>query len=177
MVAVSEQQLEAELVAGRVGCLGCGGRLSPWGLARGADAGGRALGAAATGVLWQLRDHARALPGVERSAPARWLGGDRRSAMSGCGGAPAPRDRPPGTVRGWLRAARSRSDLLRCSGARWAYALDPELGRVEPRQLDAGRRDRGPRVDASVRQPGRRWVERAVWLTGGLLHGLPPPPR
>jgi hypothetical protein len=39
--------------------------------------------------------------------------------------------RPPGTVRGWLRAGRARAELLRRSGARWAYALDPCAGAHE----------------------------------------------
>ncbi len=34
--------------------------------------------------------------------------------------------RPPGTVRGWLRAARARSESLRACGVRWTYALDQE---------------------------------------------------
>jgi hypothetical protein len=35
-------------------------------------------------------------------------------------------------VRGWLRAARRRSEVLRGCGLRWAVALDPELGPVAP---------------------------------------------
>jgi hypothetical protein len=90
--------------------------------------------------------------------------------------------RPPGMVRGWLRAARWRSELLRCSGARWAYALDPELGRVEPASSTLGDAIEALAIAA------RSWTlrfgslhaggwERAVWLNGGLLHGVPPPPR
>jgi hypothetical protein len=33
-IAVSQERLEADLAAGRVGCPDCSGRLSPWGFAR-----------------------------------------------------------------------------------------------------------------------------------------------
>jgi hypothetical protein len=87
--------------------------------------------------------------------------------------------RPPGTVRGWLRAARRRAELLRCSGVRWAYALDGEQGAVMP----AGSR-LGNAVEA-LATAARAWVlrlghsgttcpwELTVLMTGGLLHGDP----
>jgi hypothetical protein len=38
-------------------------------------------------------------------------------------------DRPPGTVRGWLRAGARRADALTLCGVRWTVALGDELGR------------------------------------------------
>ena len=88
--------------------------------------------------------------------------------------------RPPGTVRGWLRAARHRAELLRCSGVRWAYALDAEQGVIMPASSPLG-----DAVEA-LATAAKAWVlrfgpapcpwEQAVWLTGGLLHGRPRDP-
>ncbi|MGZ6638930.1 MAG: hypothetical protein ACXVII_39545, partial [Solirubrobacteraceae bacterium] len=42
-------------------------------------------------------------------------------------------DRPPGTVRGWLRSARARAESLRACAVRWTYTLDPgEFSAVTP---------------------------------------------
>jgi hypothetical protein len=190
MVAVSEQQLEAELAAGALFCPGCAGRLSSWGFARSRGvrmlAGVRSVrprrafcgGCGTTHVLCPAWSVPRRRDGSEV------IGEALRQAAGGAGHRVIARrlGRPPGTVRGWLRAARSRSELLRCSGARWACALDPELGRVEPANSTLS-----DAVEA-LAIAARAWTlrfgsqhvggwERAVWLTGGLLHGVPPPPR
>jgi hypothetical protein len=84
--------------------------------------------------------------------------------------------RPHGTVRGWLRAARGRSLSLRECASRWLIALDPEPAAVCPAGSELG--DTIEAIMLAV----RAWVlrfgqesagpwERAVWLTGGLLHG------
>lgn len=89
--------------------------------------------------------------------------------------------RPPGTVRGWLRAARTRAGSLRACATRWLVSLDPELGAVIPAGSDLG-----DAVEAII-LAARAWVlrcgpghlgvwERAVLLTGGLLYGQPPVP-
>ena len=89
--------------------------------------------------------------------------------------------RPPGTVRGWLRAARLRAESLRACATRWTYTLDPELGAVTP--AESALADAVEAIMLAV----RAWVlrfglseikpwERAVCLTGGLLHGQPPLP-
>jgi hypothetical protein len=189
MVAVSEQRLEAALDAGAVVCPDCAGRLSRWGFARSREvrmlAGMRSVkprraccgGCGATHVLcpaWSVprrRDGAEVIGEALRQAAA---GAGHRVIAQRLG-------RAPGTVRGWLRAAHARSELLRCSGARWAYALDPELARVEP----AG----SPLADAveMLAIALRAWRlrfgdlyaggwERVAWMTGGLLCGRAPVP-
>jgi hypothetical protein len=186
-VAVSEQQQESELDAGALSCPDCSGRLSPWGFACSREVrmlvGVRSVraccgGCGSTHVLcpaWSVprrRDGSEVIGEALRQA----AGGAGHRVIAGHLG------RPPGTVRGWLRAARARSGLLRCSGARWAYALDPEPGRVEPAGSSLG--DAAEVLAIAVRawtlrfggQHAGGW-ERAVWLTGGLLHGVPPPPR
>jgi hypothetical protein len=39
---------------------------------------------------------------------------------------------PQGTVRGWLRRARTLAEAIRARSTRWAHALDPELGPTAP---------------------------------------------
>ena len=39
---------------------------------------------------------------------------------------------PKDTVRGWLRRFAARAEAIRAHFARWAVALDPELGAVAP---------------------------------------------
>ena len=47
-------------------------------------------------------------------------------------------DRPPGMVRGWLRAARARAESLRACATRWAVSLDRELVAVTPAGSELG---------------------------------------
>jgi len=190
MVAVSEQQLETELAAGALSCPGCSGRLARWGFARPREvrmlAGVRSVqprraccgGCGATHVLVPAWSVPRRRDGSEV------IGEALRHAARGAGHRVIARrlGRPPGTVRGWLRAARARSELLRCCATRFAYALDPgELARVTPQGSILA--DAVEALAIAVRawtlrfgsqHPGG-W-ERAVWLTGGLLTGMPPPP-
>jgi transposase-like protein len=92
-------------------------------------------------------------------------------------------DRPPGTVRGWLRAARRRAGELRACATRQLVALDVQVGAVTPAGSELG--DAVEAMMLAVRAFRLRFGavdqagvwERAVWLTGGLLHGRPPPPR
>jgi hypothetical protein len=190
-VAISEQQLEAGLEAGVLACPACSGRLSPWGFARSRVvrmlAGTRLVrprrawcgDCGATHVLCPAWSVPRRRDGAEV------IGEALRQAAAGAGHRVIARrlDRPPGTVRGWLRAARGRSELLRVTGVRWACALDPgQLAHVEPADSSLG--DAVEALAIAVRawtlrfgnQHAGGW-ERAVALTGGLLHGVPPPPR
>jgi len=86
--------------------------------------------------------------------------------------------RPPGTVRGWLRAGRRRAQSLRACAIRRTCSLDLELGAVTPAGSELG--DAVEAIMLAV----RAWVlrfgpadtgvwERAVCLTGGLLSGRP----
>ena len=90
-------------------------------------------------------------------------------------------ERPPGTVRGWLRAARARFESLRVCANRWVYALDPEMGPVTPAGSALGDAIEALMlvVRARVLRFGHGQLgpwERAVWLTDGLLSGRPPLP-
>src|SRR5512144_1080710 len=90
--------------------------------------------------------------------------------------------RPPGTVRGWLRAFARRADAIASCARRWTHAIDPlELEARGPAAgspvadaVDAlGAVTRACRLRLGRRAPP--W-ELAVALTGGLLHGQPRDP-
>jgi hypothetical protein len=189
-VAISAQQLEVVLAAGELACPDCSGRLSRWGFARSREVrmrdGVRSLrprralcvGCDATHVLCPSWSVPRRRDGAEV------IGEALRLAAGGEGHRRIARrlHRPPGTVRGWLRAARARTQIVRACGARWACELDPSaLDRPSPAGSELG--DAVEAIMLAV----RAWVlrfgpdqvgawERAAWMTGGLLSGRPPLP-
>jgi hypothetical protein len=185
-IAVSAQQLEVDLAAGRVACPDCRGPLARWGCARsrvvrmrdGARSlrprRGRCHGCGRTHVLcpsWSVpcrRDGAEVIGEALRLAAGGE--GHRRIARR--------LERAPGTVRGWLRAARANAESLQACATRWVVSLDPEPAGITPAGSELGNA-----VEA-VMIAVRAWVlrfgpgpvgpwERAVWLTGGLLTGRP----
>jgi hypothetical protein len=102
-----------------------------------------AIGHAATGVLHGVQDHARAVSlwlVPRRRDGAEVIGEALRLAAGGAGHRVIARhlERPPGTVRGWLRAARRRAGSLRACAIRWTYTLDPEVGPVTPAGSELG---------------------------------------
>lgn len=187
LTTVSDERLETDLAAGVVSCPGCGGPLSPWGFARSREVrmlyGVRSVTprraccqrCGTTHVLAPSWSVARRRDGAEV------IGEALARAARGEGHRPIARrlGRPPGTVRGWLRAARARAESLRACGARWAHALDPdELRAVAPAGSDVGDAVEAIMLAARafVLRFGHRQVgpwERAVCLTGGLLTGRP----
>ncbi len=190
VVAVSEQQLEAELAAGVLCCSDCGGRLAPRGFARSRElrllAGVRSLRprracCVACGVTHVLCP-AWSVP--RRRDAAEVIGEALRLAAEGVGHRLIARrlGRAPGTVRGWLRAARARAGSLRACASRWACALDSELGAIAPAGSELGDAVEALAVAARAwtlrfgPQQAGGW-QRVVQLTGGLLAGVPPPPR
>ena len=119
MLTVSHDavSVESDLLAGRVACPGCRGRLRPWGWARtrvireglGTDWAGRrcrprrarCVACRGTHVLLEVRLASRRADTAEVIAAAieakTALGWGHRRIAAGCG-------RPVSTVRGWLRA-------------------------------------------------------------------------
>jgi Domain of unknown function (DUF6431)/Homeodomain-like domain len=190
-IAISQERLEADLAAGALACPDCGGRLSPWGFARSREV--RML----DGVRWvkSRRACCSECDATHVLAPswsvprrrdgAEVIGEALRLAARGQGHRRIARrlGRSPGTVRGWLRAARARAESLRGCAARWAYALDPAaLAAVTPAGSELGNALEAIMlaVRAWVLRFGRQQTapwEQAVWMTGGLLSGrLPLPP-
>ena len=188
-IAITPERVEAALAAGELACPGCSGRLSPWGFARSRDVRlacevrpltprrARCARCETTHVLspsWMI---------PRRRDGAQVIGEALRLAADGVGHRRIARQlqRPEGTVRGWLRASRQRAESLRACATRRIVSLDPEPGAVTPTGSSLG-----DAVEAIMRAV-RAWVlrfgrddigpwERAVWLTGGLLHGRPPLP-
>ena len=188
-IAITQQRVEAALAAGEIGCPACSGPLPPWGFARSRDVRtptevqslrprrARCAACKRTHVLcpsWSVprrRDSAQVIGEALRLA-ADGIG-HRRIALRV--------ERPEGTVRGWLRAARTRAESLRACATRRLVALDPE-----PAAVTAAGSGLGDAVEA-IMLAVRAWVrrfgsdnigpwERAVWLTGGLMYGCPPLP-
>ena len=188
-VAITPERVEAALAAGELACPACSGPLSPWGFARSRDVRlahevrsltprrARCEACETTHVLspcWMV---------PRRRDGAEVIGKALRLAAAGVGHRRIARrlGRPEGTVRGWLRVARHRAESLRACATRWIVALDPEPGPVAP--AGSGLGDAVEAIMLAV----RAWVlrfgrdelspwERAVWLTGGMLHGRPPLP-
>lgn len=182
---MTEGQLEVALARRLLACPGCSGLLSPWGFARSREVrmrhGTRSVrprraccgGCGATHVLcpaWPVprrRDGAEVI-GEALLRAARGEGHRRIASALG---------RPPGTVRGWLRAGRARAESLRECATQLLVALDHELVAVTPASSTLVEA-----VMLAVRAcvlrfgPGVGPWERAVCLAGGLLHGRPPPP-
>jgi transposase-like protein len=188
-VAITPERVEAALAAGELACPGCSERLSPWGFARSREVRladevrpliprrARCGACETTHVL----SPSWAVP--RRRDGAEVIGEALRLAATGVGHRVIARElgRPEGTVRGWLRAARRRAGSLRACATRRIVALDPEPAAITPAGSELG--DAVEAIMLAV----RAWVlrfgrddlgpwERAVWLTGGLLHGHSPRP-
>jgi hypothetical protein len=189
-LTIAHQHVEAALAAGELVCPACSGRLSPWGFAR-------------SRVVRTPTEIQSVRPRRARCQACRithvlspsWLVPRRRDsahvigqalglAAAGNGHRPIAQQlhRPQSTVRGWLRTARARAESLRACATRRLVALDADVAAVIPTASSLG--DAVEAIMLAV----RAWVlrfgpdnvspwERAVWLTGGLLHGclaLPP---
>jgi len=133
-------RVEAALRDGDLSCPHCDGALRPWGHARFRVLRSRSAAVdlrprrarcsvcAKTSVLlpdvWLLRrvDEVAVIGGalLQRAAGL----GHRRIA--------AQLDRPPGTVRGWLRRFSSNAQPLLAHFRHWALALDARLDEIEP---------------------------------------------
>jgi len=131
-MAVDLEVVEADLAAGRLCCPGCDRPLARWGFAREREVrtldGARSLrprraycdACKRTHVLlpaWSVprrRDGAEVI-GAALLAKAQGDGHRRIAARLG---------RPPGTVRGWLRAFARRAETVGSCARRWAHAID-----------------------------------------------------
>jgi hypothetical protein len=79
---------------------------------------------------------------------------------------------PKDTVRGWLRRLAADAEAIRAHFARWAVALDPELGAIVA--AAGGFADAVEAVAVAARAWVLRFGPRAVWplvavLSGGVL--------
>jgi hypothetical protein len=188
VTTVGWRAVEAALRAGHVCCPDCDQPLAPHGFAREREVrmrhGSRLLrprrgvcrSCARTHVLLPAFCVPRRRDGVEviGAALLAAAGGEGHRTIA------ARLDRPPGTVRGWLRAFAARADPIR----QCAVSCTVELSDADalPRRLASsptvaalealGCAARACRLRFGPR--GSPW-ELTVALTGGLLHGTPSP--
>ena len=164
MVGVDPVAVEIELMAGRLGCPGCGVGLAPWGSARERELRSRdgshrfrprrsiCAGCGATHVLLPHDSLVRrrdAVADIGHALAAKAAGSGHRviAAMVG---------REASTVRGWLRRFAVVAVRVREHFTRWAVALDPMFapivsGRIGVRGRGRGDRSRGRRGGAAAR--------------------------
>lgn len=181
IVGVDPVVVEADLVAGRLGCPDCHGSLRRWGWARERElrspAGARRFrprrsicgGCASTHVLVPedtlvRRRDAVAVIGDALTAKAGGAGHKPIAARLGV---------PASTVRGWLRRFAVVAERVREHFTRWAVALDPMLGPLAPAGsvfADAVGAI-GVAAAAAVRRLGPRppWSLASALTGGGLL--------
>jgi predicted Fe-S protein YdhL (DUF1289 family) len=179
--------VEGDLAAGRLVCPVCEGRLAPWGFARERTVrlldGTRSVrprraccrGCRRTHVLLPAWAVARRRDGAEvigRALLAKANGQGHRTIATQL-------RRPPGTVRGWLRAFARRAEPVAASARLWVHVLDTSADHAIVRgsplvqAVDAlGRAVRACRLRLGMR--ASPW-ELAVALTG-LLYGRPRDP-
>jgi hypothetical protein len=135
-VCIHWLSVEASLLGGALACPGCDGALSPWGHAR-----RRRIGTLTAGMALVLRPRRAIcsrcgithvlLPAnllARRGVDVAVIGTALTLAAHGRGCETIARTlaRPVGTVRAWIRRARSRAVVLRAALAAWVTALDPD---------------------------------------------------
>lgn len=140
MVGVDPVAVEADLVAGRLACPDCGGRLAPWGSGVERELrsrlGGRRFrprrsicaGCGVTHVL--LPDDSL----CRRRDSVADIGDALTAAAAGTGHRKIAESLglKRGTVRGWLRRFAVVAERIRGQFTRFAVALDPMLGAIVP---------------------------------------------
>jgi Domain of unknown function (DUF6431)/Homeodomain-like domain len=186
-MTVDPEVVEADLAAGRLCCPGCDGPLARWGFAREREVrmldGVRLVrprracchACETTHVLLPAFSVPRRRDGAEvigHALLAKAQGDGHRRIAARLG-------RPPGTVRGWLRAFACRADAVGHSARLWAHAIEGGLTDSRPAgspladAVDAlGTAARACRLRLEV--SASPW-ELAVALTG-LLYGRPRDP-
>lgn len=180
IVGVNSELVEADLVAGRLACPGCGDRLRPWGSARERElrrrAGSRRFrprraicaGCGTTHVLLAEHGLARrrdAVADIGAALVAKAAGKGHRLIAASLGV-------PATTVRGWLRRFGALAEAIRAHFTRWAVALDPMLGAIEP--AGSAFADAVEAIGMAAAAAVRRLAPRPAWslasvLTGGAL--------
>jgi hypothetical protein len=185
---VEPDVVEADLAAGRLCCPGCEAPLVRWGFARERQVrmlnGTRSIRPRrarcepcdTTHVLlpaWAVPRRRDGAEVIGHALLAKAQGAGHRTIAAQLG-------RPPGTVRGWLRAFAHRAEAVADCARRWTAAIDRA-------SLADGQQANSPLIDAvealgvlhrtcrlSLRVAAGPW-ELAVALTG-LLHGRPRDP-
>ncbi len=177
IVGTETAVVETDLLAGRLACPGCRCRLRPWGHTRNRELRRRG------GVEWRRpRRTICAGCGVTHVLLADDSLDRRRDAIDVIGAAlvakaagsghrriAAVLDLPPTTVRGWLRRFGAMAERIRAHFTRWAHALDPELGTINP--AGSAFADAVEAVGTATRAAVRRLGARPPWSVASVLSG------
>ncbi len=180
IVGTDQVEVEADLVAGRLGCPPCGGALGPWGHAR------RRLLRRRTGeeLVRPRRARCRSCRSthvlladsmlLRRRDDAETIGG---AVLAKAGGSGHRRTAESlgvsdDIVRGWLRSFGRAAEVIRAHFTRWAHALDPDLGPIEA--TGDAFADAVAAIGAATRAAVQRRGPQPVWavvsaMTGGAL--------
>ena len=184
-----DDALAAALAAGRVICPDCGQPLARWGWARERELrmrhGGRLVRPRRAHCKRCERTHvllpASCVP--RRRDCAEVIGQALLAKAQGTGHRTiaARLDRPPGTVRGWLRAFARRTDTLRRVGINWTDQLGdgPWLARPSGRSFADALDAFASAARAYLLRFGRiasEWELIVAVCAGELLHGQRDPP-
>lgn len=169
--------VERELWGGLLACPPCRGPLGPWG-----HASVRVLRCLSGDLpLRPRRAKCRQctkthvlLPGCcleRRRDEVAVIGAAIEAKAGGCGHRPIAEKLgvSKDTVRGWLRRFAGRWEAIRAHFTRWAYALDPELGRIEPSGSTFC--DALEAIAAAARAWALRLGWRPVWALASALSG------
>lgn len=177
IVGTDQTVVEADLVAGRLACPGCGTALRPWGFAKRRELRRR------KGAEW-LRPRRSICPGcakthvllaedslVRRRDAAEVIGAAlvAKAAGSGHRRIAATVALPATTVRGWLRRFDSAAERIRAHFTRWAHALDPLLPVICP--AGSAFADAVEAVGSAARSAVRRLGSRPAWSLASVLTG------
>lgn len=177
IVGVNAELVESDLLAGRLAGPGCADRLHPWGSARERELRSRAgtqrwrprraicAGCGTTHVL--LAEHGLArrrdeVGDIGSALVAKAAGTGHRLIAAGLGV-------PAGTVRGWLRRFAAMAEAIRVHFTRWAAALDPMLGAIEP--TGSAFADAVEAIGIAAAAAVRRLVPRPAWQVACALSG------
>jgi hypothetical protein len=168
--------VERRLVAGRLRCPGCSGRLAGWGHARPRVIRGEG------GIGWRLRPrrsrcsacgvtHVLLPVGclLRRAEAAAVIWAALEGKAAGLGHRPVARllGRPEPAVRDWLARFASRAELVRGVFTRWLCALDGDPPPLLPAGSPAA--DAVAAIIAAAGAARRRWAGRLVSLSPGEL--------
>ncbi|MGH9057105.1 MAG: DUF6431 domain-containing protein [Acidimicrobiales bacterium] len=177
MVGTDQDEVEADLLAGRLACPWCRGVLGPWGhgLARTLRRGGeeervrprraRCRSCARTHVcladcwLVRRRDDVET---IGRALDAKVAGAGHRSLAKTF-------RRCESTVRRWLRAFRDRAELIRVHFTRWAYALDSDLAPMVAAGIAMA--DALEAIGVAARAWAQRYGPAGAWAVASRLSG------
>jgi Domain of unknown function (DUF6431) len=177
MVGTDQDEVEGDLLAGRLACPLCRGVVGPWGHARWRTLRREGKEERVRPRRAKCRSCARTHVCladcwlVRRRDDAETIGGALDAKVAGAGHRSLARalGRCESTVRRWLRAFRDRAELIRVHFTRWAYALDPDLGPMVA--AGSATADALEAIGVAARAWAQRYGPAGAWALASRLSG------